>query len=53
MSALATGVRAALRHRRLAAVLWLSLLACASIALSPLRALFRPLDAGAFREALV
>lgn len=53
MSAFSAGVGAALRNRRLAAVLWLSLLASALVTWNPLRALFAPFDEGAFREALV
>ena len=53
MSTFSTGLGAALRHRRLAAVLWLSLLASALVAWGPIRALIAILDAGAFREALV
>ncbi len=53
MSTFTTGLRAALRHRRLAAVLWLSLLASALVASGPIKALFAILDEGAFREALV
>lgn len=48
-----TGLRAALRHRRLAAVLWLSLLGSALLASGPIKALFAVFDQGAFREALV
>ncbi len=47
------GLRAALRHRRLAAVLWLSLLASALVALSPIKKLFEAFDEGAFRETLL
>lgn len=53
MSAFLAGLGAALRHRRLAAVVWLSLLASALVTLPSLTALFRPLDTGAFREALL
>ena len=53
MSAFAAGVGAALRNRRLAAVLWLSLLGSALVAWGPIKALFRAFDEGAFREALV
>lgn len=53
MSVFSTGLGAALRHRRLAAVLWLSLLASALVTTGPMKALFKVLDEGAFREALV
>ncbi|MGA7992045.1 MAG: hypothetical protein WCC53_11470 [Thermoanaerobaculia bacterium] len=53
MSALPVGAAAALRHRRLAAVLWLSLLASALVAWFPIRTLFGIFDVGAFREALL
>lgn len=53
MSVYSTGLGAALRHRRLAVVLWLSLLASALVALGPIKALFAILDEGAFRETLV
>ena len=53
MSPLSTGLGAALRHRRLAAVLWLSLLGSALVAWLPLKTLFAAFDEGAFREALV
>jgi hypothetical protein len=53
VSVFSTGLGAALRHRRLAAVLWLSLLASALVAWSPLKSLFAILDEGAFRETLV
>ena len=53
MSALASGLGAALRHRRLAAVLWLSLLACAAVAWYPIKAIFVIFDEGTFRESLV
>ncbi len=53
MSVYSTGLGAALRNRRLAGVLWLSLLASALVAWLPLKGLFGPLDEGAFREALV
>lgn len=53
MSAFSTGLGAALRHRRLAAVLWLSLLASALVAWGPIKAVFNVFDEGAFREALV
>lgn len=48
-----TGLRAAFRHRRLAAVLWLSLLGSALIASGPIKAFLAILDQGAFRETLV
>ena len=53
MSVYSTGLGAALRDRRLAAVLWLSLLASALVTTGPMKALFKVLDEGAFREALV
>ena len=53
MSATRSGLSAALRHRRLAGVLWLSLLASALVTWSPMKALFAAFDEGAFREALV
>jgi hypothetical protein len=53
VSAFSTGLGAALRHRRLAAVLWLSLLASSLVAMPPIRVLFEIFDRGAFREALV
>jgi hypothetical protein len=53
VSPLATGVGAAFRHWRLAAVLWLSLLASALVAWYPIKTLFAIFDEGAFREALV
>ena len=53
MSVYSTGLGAALRNRRLAAVLWLSLLGSALVAWSPIKALFAILDDGAFREPLV
>lgn len=53
MNASAQGLKAALRHRRLAGVLWLSLLASAFVAWLPLRSATEILDSGAFREALV
>ncbi len=53
MSPLGAGLRASGRHRRLAAVLWLSILLSALVAWYPIRALVAPLDRGAFREALV
>ena len=53
MSAFSIGLGAAFRHRRLAAVLWLSLLASAFVAWYPIKVLFAPFNEGAFREALV
>ena len=53
MSATLSGLSAALRHRRLAGVLWLSLLLSALVAWYPIKALFAIFDEGAFREALV
>jgi hypothetical protein len=53
VSAFPIGLGATLRHRRLAAVLWLSLLASALVAWYPIKVLFAPFDEGAFREALV
>lgn len=47
------GFSTAIRHRRLAGVLWLSLLASALVSWFPLKKLFQPMDEGAFREALV
>jgi hypothetical protein len=48
-----SGLKAALRHRRLAGVLWLSLLGSALVAWLPLGSATATLDSGAFREALV
>lgn len=53
MSVYSTGLGAALRHRRLAGVLWLSLLGSSLVAWFPLKKLFAPLDDGAFRETLL
>jgi hypothetical protein len=53
VSATLSGLSAALRHRRLAGVLWLSLLLSALVAWYPIKALFAIFDEGAFREALV
>jgi hypothetical protein len=53
VSAIGTGLSSALRHRRLAGVLWLSILASALVAWLPLRSATRILDAGPFRESLV
>ena len=53
MSAFGAGLGASLRHRRLAAVLWLSLFFSAFVFSHTFRKLFAPLDDGAFREALV
>ena len=53
MSPTGTGLGSALRHRRLAGVLWLSLLASALVAWFPLRSATQILDSGPFRESLV
>jgi hypothetical protein len=53
VSAFAAGLGAALRSRRLAGVLWLSLLGSSLLAWFSIKTLFVPLDEGAFREALV
>jgi hypothetical protein len=53
VSAFSSGVGASLRHRRLAGVLWLSLLASALVTAHPMRALFQKFDEGAFRDALL
>jgi hypothetical protein len=53
VSATLSGFSAALRHRRLAGVLWLSLFASALVTWYPMKALFAIFDEGAFREALV
>ena len=53
MRACSAGLKAAFRNRRLAAVLWLSLLGSALVAWLPIRRLFAPFDEGAFREAVV
>ena len=53
MSPVAAGLSSALRHRRLAGVLWLSLLASALLSWLPLRSATEILDSGPFREALV
>ena len=53
MSAFTAGLGASLRNRRLAGILWLSLLGSALVAAGPIKALFKVLDEGAFREALV
>jgi len=53
VSANSSGFSTALRHRRLAGVLWLSLLASALVAWFPIKSLLRILDEGAFRETLV
>ena len=53
MSAFRAGVGAAFRNRRLAAVLWLSLLACAAVTWYPIKAIFVIFDEGAFRDSLV
>lgn len=53
MNASLSGLKAALRHRRLAGVLWLSLFASALLAWLPLRSATAIFDSGPFREALV
>jgi hypothetical protein len=53
VSATRSGFAAARRHRRLAAILWLSLFASALVTWGPIRALFAAFDEGSFREALV
>lgn len=53
MSAFSAGLAAARRNRRLAGVLWLSLLGSSLVAWFSIKRLFAPLDEGAFREALV
>jgi hypothetical protein len=53
VSVYSTGLGAALRNRRLAGVLWLSLLASALVTWFPMKALFNAFDEGAFREVLV
>jgi hypothetical protein len=53
VSAIGAGVSSAFRHRRLAGVLWLSILASALVAWSPLRSATEILDSGPFRESLV
>ena len=53
MSVTSTGLGAALRNRRLAAVLWLSLLASALVTWFPMKTLFKAFDEGAFREDLI
>jgi hypothetical protein len=53
VSVTAAGLGAALRHRRLAGVLWLSLLGSALVSWFPIKTLFKAFDEGAFREALV
>jgi hypothetical protein len=53
VSSFSAGIGAAFRNRRLAAVLWLSLLASALVASGPIKAFFAILDEGAFRETLV
>ena len=53
MSVIGAGVASAARQRRLAGVLWLSLLGSALVTWFPLRVLFAAFDEGAFREALV
>ncbi len=53
MSAIGSGLSSALRHRRLAGVLWLSIVASALVAFLPLRSATEILDSGPFRESLV
>ncbi len=53
MSPIAAGLSSALRHRRLAGVLWLSLLVSGLLAWFPLRSATAILDSGPFRESLV
>jgi len=53
VSPLGAGLSSALRHRRLAGVLWLSLLVSALLAWFPLRSATEILDSGPFRESLV
>jgi hypothetical protein len=53
VSATRSGFSGAIRHRRLAGVLWLSLLASALVTWSPMKALFKSFDEGAFRDVLV
>ena len=53
MSATRSGLSAALRHRRLAGVVWLSLVGSAALALFPLESATKILDSGPFRESLV
>jgi hypothetical protein len=53
VSPVAAGLSSALRHRRLAGVLWLSLLASALLAWFPLRSATQILDSGPFRESLL
>lgn len=53
MSATLSGLSAALRHRRLAGVLWLSLFASAFVTWFPMKSLFAVFDEGAFREVLM
>jgi hypothetical protein len=53
VSPTATGLLAALRHYRLAAVLWLTLLASALVTWAPLRFATEAFDTGPFRESLL
>jgi len=53
VSAIGAGLSSAVRQRRLAGVLWLSILVSALVTWFPLKALFAAFDEGAFREALV
>ncbi len=53
MSPVVAGLSSALKHRRLAGVLWLSLLASGLLAWFPLRSVTAILDSGPFRESLV
>jgi hypothetical protein len=53
VSAIGAGLSSALRQRRLAGVLWLSILASALVAWFPLRSATKILDSGPFRESLV
>lgn len=53
MSPVAAGLSSALKHRRLAGILWLSLLVSGLLAWFPLRSATAVLDSGPFREALV
>lgn len=52
MSPVGAGLSSALRHRRLAGVLWLSLLVSALLSWLPLRSATEILDSGPFRESL-
>jgi hypothetical protein len=53
VSPIGAGLSSALRHRRLAGVLWLSLLVSGLLAWFPLRSATEILDSGPFRESLV